>query len=535
MNRLERSRWDKWVRCAAIVFLASITAQPPVAKAQNDPFVVKISTGSVKGAARKAGGAQFFGIPFAQPPVGELRWREPLPAKPWSDVRPATAYSSPCAQPDLGWWNHHDAEIGQEDCLYLNVVTPEWPKKKLLPVMFWLHGGANEGGTAMSPLYTDGTLPNHGLVLVSVNYRLGVFGFLAHPELTQESAHHASGNYGLMDQVLALKWVIANIEQFGGDPKNITVFGQSAGAIDTGTLMASTAKGLFQKAIQESGAPMFLPAMPLDMVVPLAAAEGAGKRLAASMGAPATEGQIAFLRGIPAADLIKHQPHQRFSTDVDGWLLTRAPREVFAAGEESAIPLLLGTTTREFEVTQTPDQARGLITMSGGQHAQEVLRVYGLADGGAGTTDPVYGSVGDQLAADFGFRCPSTTEARWHEAAHHPTFQYEFNHPVPGQPAAIHSSDLSFVFGFYPSEGNLAGPYASTDSKVADMVESYFTNFAKTGNPNSTGLPAWPEFGTAGNYVRFTAEGTVDEANEMREPACKVFREMMETGMKQGK
>jgi para-nitrobenzyl esterase len=536
---MERNRRSSSGRLAAVIFIVAMTAPLTIAQAQDDPFVAKTSSGQVRGMTRSGGGAKFFGIPFAQPPIGELRWREPLPAKPWTDVRDAKTYSAPCAQPDLGWWNHHDAEIGQEDCLYLNVVTPEWPKKKLLPVMFWLHGGANEGGTAMSALYTDGTLPNHGVVLVSVNYRLGVFGYLAHPELTQESAHHASGNYGLMDQILALKWVIANIEHFGGDPKNITVFGQSAGAIDTGSLMTSTSKGLFQKAIQESGAPMFLPAVPLDMAPSLAVAEGTGKRFAALMGAPEGAGQVAFLRGIPAAEIVKkltgHQPHLRFNPDVDGWVLPHSPAEAFTAGEESAMPLLIGTTTREFGGTQTPDQLRGMITMYGGQSAPEVMKVYGLAEAGPGTTDPVYGSAADQLAADFGFRCPSTTEARWHTAAHHTVFQYEFNLPVPGQPFAIHSTDLSFVMGFYPKEGNLAGRYAEADVKVADIVESYFTNFARTGNPNGTGLPQWPQFGAEGNYVKFTAEGTVDEAKDMRGAQCTVFREMMEMQMKRGK
>jgi para-nitrobenzyl esterase len=527
------------VKIAAVIFLAAVTAQGSLAQAADDPYVAKTATGQVRGITRPGGGAKFFGIPFAQPPIGDLRWREPLPAKPWAGVRDAKTYSAPCAQPDLGWWNHHDAEIGQEDCLYLNVVTPEWPRKKLLPVMFWLHGGANEGGTAMSALYTDGTLPSHGVVLVSVNYRLGVFGYLAHPELTQESAHHASGNYGLMDQILALKWVIANIEQFGGDPKNITVFGQSAGAIDTGSLMTSSAKGLFQKAIQESGAPMFLPAVPLDMAPPLAQAENAGKRFAATMGAPEGANQIAFLRAIPAAEILKylnaHQQHQRFNPDVDGWVLPHSPAEAFAAGEESPMPVLIGTTTREFGGTQTPDQLRGMITMYGGQHAPEVLKSYGLADAGTGTDDPVYGSPAAQLAADYGFRCPTTTEARWHTAAHHTVFQYELNHPVPGQPLAIHSSDLSFVMGFYPQEGNLAGRYADTDIKLADMIESYFTNFARTGNPNGQGLPEWPQFGAAGNYIKFTSEGSVDQAKDMREAQCSVFRELMETQLKKGK
>src|ERR1035438_1442844 len=371
MKRIESSRW---AQIGTVVLLAAATAGLPMAKAAEDPFVVKTSAGLARGLARDGGGARFLGIPFAQPPVGVLRWHEPLPAKAWSGVRDATAYSSPCAQPDLGGWNRHDAQTGQEDCLYLNVITPAWPKKGLLPVMFWIHGGANEGGSGMSDLYTAGRLADHGVVVVTVNYRLGVFGFLAHAELTGESAHHASGNYGLMDQILALKWVIANIQRFGGDAKNITVFGQSAGASDTGWLMASIAKGLFEKAIQESGAPID------PMVVPLAEDESAGEKFAAAMGAPGGAGQIAYLRGIPAGEMIKklmaHEPHQRFGPDVDGWVLTRAPAEVFAAGEEANIPLLFGTTTREFGGNQTPDQCRGMITIMAGQHAPEALKAY---------------------------------------------------------------------------------------------------------------------------------------------------------------
>jgi para-nitrobenzyl esterase len=530
---MKRTYRFSWAQFAALMFLAMLIVQLQRSRAQDDPLVVSTTAGQVRGLARNGGGARFFGIPFAQPPVGDLRWNEPLPGKPWTGVRPAQTYSAPCAQADLGWWNHHDAATGQEDCLYLNVVTPEWPKKKLLPVMFWLHGGANAGGTSMSLLYTDGTLPSHGVVLVSVNYRLGVFGFLAHPELTQESAHHASGNYGLMDQILALKWVIANIEQFGGDPKNITVFGESAGSVDTGILMTSTAKGLFQKAIQESGALIYPP------IVPLRAAEDTGKRFAAAMGAPEGAGQLAYLRASPAADLIKklntHEPHQ-FGPDVDGWVLTRDPAEVFAAGEESAIPLLIGTTTREEPGgALTPDQLRWMITMKTGQHAPEALKLYGLADGGTGTTDSVYGSAADQWMADSMFRCTSTTEARFHTAAHHPAFQYEFNHPVPGQPFAIHGADLTFVMGMYPKVGNPPGANPSTDSKVADMVESYFTNFARTGNPNGEGLPEWPQFAEAGNYVQFTSEGTVDEAKDLRGAACLMYREVLEDRMKLGK
>ncbi len=187
-----------------LVFIASLT-RPLVSHAfQTDTrsLIVATTSGQIQGISRHSGGAEFLGIPFAQPPIGNLRWHEPVPATPWTGIRSATTFGAPCAQPDLGDWNRRDAETGKEDCLFLNVIVPEWPVVKPLPVMFWIHGGANEGGTGSSALYKDGTLVNHGVILVTVNYRLGMFGFLAHPELTAESSHHASGNYGLMDQIL---------------------------------------------------------------------------------------------------------------------------------------------------------------------------------------------------------------------------------------------------------------------------------------------------------------------------------------------
>jgi len=208
---------------------------------------------------------------------------------------------------------------------------------------------------------------------------------------------------------------------------------------------------------------------------------------------------------------------------------------VFAVGEEAAIPLLFGTTTKELWGNQTPDQLRAMITVIAGAHGPAALKEYGLEDGRAGTNDPMYGSASNQLSADMRFRCPATAEARWRTAAHHTTFQYEFNHPVPGQPDAIHSTELSFVFGFYPKEGNLAGPYTPADLKFADMVQSYFTNFAKTGNPNGAGLPVWPEFGAAAAYVKFTREGGVEVGNDLRAGPCKVFLDGIEERMKRGK
>ncbi len=334
---------------------------------QNDnSLVVKTKSGQIQGTPRSGGGAEFLGIPYAQPPIGNLRWHEPVPAKSWTGIRNATKFGAPCAQPDLGDWNRRDAETGKEDCLFLNVIVPEWPVAKPLPVMFWIHGGANEGGTASSALYKDGTLVNHGVILVTVNYRLGMFGFLAHPELTAESAHHASGNYGLMDQVLALHWVHDNIAGFGGDVNNITVFGQSAGAMDTSMLMTSPlAKGLFQKALAESGAAFTAPLLPLPQ------AEQAGSDLAKALGAPAGDGQIKYLRTLSAQEMLAalakfpQQPsarrprHRRLCV-----ASTARPRLCDWPG--SHIPLVFGTTTREFGGNQSADQLRITITFAAG-------------------------------------------------------------------------------------------------------------------------------------------------------------------------
>lgn len=501
--------------------------------AQDNALTVKITSGEIKGKPRLGGGAEFLGIPYAQPPLGDLRWHEPVPVKPWSGVRDASTFGVPCTQPDLGDWNRHDAETGKEDCLFLNVITPRWPVTKPLPVMFWIHGGANEGGSASSSLYKDGTLVSHGVILVTVNYRLGIFGFLAHPELTAESAHHASGNYGLMDQILALQWVHDNIAKFGGDVNNITVFGQSAGSIDTSMLMTSPlAKNLFQKAITESGAAFTVP------LLPLADAERSGTTLAQALKAPAGVDQIKFLRTLSGPDLLsalgKLPNHPRLGPDIDGWTLRAQPATVFASGEESHIPLLYGTTTREFGDNQTPDQLRTTISLAAGALSGKALAAYGLANGAQGVNDPKYGTPADQWAADIIFRCPAVTQGAWH-AARNATYEYEFNHAIPGQEAegAVHSADLPYVFGFFPKTGNIAGNFTEIDTKLADLMGSYWTNFAKTGNPNAPGLPNWPQQGATGVYIQFQQDGTVQTAAGLRRAQCSVYREWLNSHLQQ--
>jgi para-nitrobenzyl esterase len=511
-----------------VAALVSFGASPVSAAAGSSP-VVSTSAGWLRGIARRGGGAQFLGIPYAEPPVGDLRWRAPVPAKPWKGIRNAKAFGAPCAQPVLGDWNRADALVSQEDCLYLNVTVPQWPLKKPLPVMFWIHGGANIGGSGGGSLYNGGTLVNHGVVLVTINYRLGIFGFLAHPALTRESKVHASGNYALMDQILALQWVHDNIARFGGDPNDVTVFGQSAGSMDISLLMASRARGMFQKAIEESGTDIDVPT--------LTEAERGGVALAAALRAPSGDEAIAYLRKVPARALIARidaVPPAKLpglGPDVDGWVLTESPAQVYNAGRESPIPLLFGTTTRELD-QQIPTAAlRAFLEEQAEPFAARELAIYGLAHGGEGTTDPKYGDAAEQASADGTFRCPALLEASWHTAAGHATYEYELDHAIPGQPFAIHSGELPYVFGFFPKTGNLTGPFTATDRHLSELIETYWTRFARTGDPNSDHVPRWPPFGEARNYIQFLQDGSVAVDHDLRHAQCALYRRVISARM----
>ena len=524
-----------WNRCfeifsSALVLFVFLTFS---LSASDDAFTVGTSTGRLRGIARSTGGAEFLGIPFAQPPVAKLRWHDPVEIEPWTDVRDASKFGAPCAQPILGDWNRHDAETSKEDCLFLNVMTPVWPPKSKLPVMFWLHGGANAGGTASAALYKDGTLVQHGVVLVTVNYRLGVFGFLAHPGLTGESKHKSSGNYGLMDQIAALRWVKRNIEKFGGDPNNITVFGQSAGAQDTSLLMSSPlAKNLFQRAIVQSGSAFMSP------LPPLATAEKAGEDLAANLKAPQGSGAVDYLRGLSVSELLdaasKQDPNAppMLGPILDGYVISEPPPDVFAKGSEAHIPLLIGTTNREFSFDGPPDALRKFVEQFAGKLAPRAMELYGLTNGAAGQADPLYGSVGNQWLADQIFRCPVTTQALSHTAAKNAVYEYQLEHAIPGQEkdGAVHSADLPYVFGFYPKTGNIAGPFGAVDFKIADWVETYWANFARSGDPNGASVPNWPEFSKSQNYISITQDGTiVPHAGGLRPQQCELYRNILES------
>jgi para-nitrobenzyl esterase len=285
-------------------FFLFLTLAAILSAADSGP-VVTVTGGRVRGAMLEKGrGAVFKGVPYAQPPVGELRWREPVPLKPWTGVREAAAFGPVCAQ--LPGIVPNAAEISREDCLYLNVWTPEWPSGPSQPVMVWIPGGGNSAGGSSQPQFDGEPLAGRGIILVTVNYRLGSFGFFAHPALTSESPHHASGNQGILDQIAALKWVRANIAGFGGDPKNVTPFGESAGSLDVSVLMTSPlAKGLFVRAIGESGAVILL-GDPLT----LHPAEQRGVEFAARWKVP-PGASLQDLRAVPSATILATEPTPR--------------------------------------------------------------------------------------------------------------------------------------------------------------------------------------------------------------------------------
>jgi para-nitrobenzyl esterase len=507
--------------------LAALLSVLAIPAAAADSPLLNVTGGQIRGAQLDKGGAVFKGVPFAQPPVGDLRWREPVPVKPWPGVRDATAFGAACAQNSGGKM----LESSSEDCLFLNVWTPEWPVKSRRPVMVWMHGGGNYGGTASTPNFDGESLARRGVVLVTANYRLTIFGWFAHAELTRESPHHASGNYGLMDQIAALRWVHDNISRLGGDPNNVTIFGQSAGAVDVNVLMTSPlAKGLFQKVAAESGTvtrnpddeTMKMTALGTLMMVrsgalgisdapALAEAEKTGQRLAESVKAAS----LKQLREMPAADLLKATAAPRMSIGpangvvVDGWVLPKAPAEVFASGQEQHVPLLIGNNSRERTPPDvTREQLKSAMQAMYGPLAPRAFTLYP-----AGASDPLYGNQAAQWVVDTMYRCPVVAQLVWHAGAGNASFEYQFDLSVAGREAlgSTHGAEVGHLFGRVGA------------NNTSDAMQQYWTNFAKTGNPNGGGLPQWPKFDAAARgYLEFTDKGP--EGREgLRRPFCDLY------------
>jgi para-nitrobenzyl esterase len=466
---------------------------------------VRTANGVLEGVVSPDGKVRTFkGIPYAAPPVGALRWKAPQPAPSWTGVRKAVDYPPRAMQGRIYDDMVFNDNGPSEDCLYLNLWMPESPAPAKLPVMVWIHGGGFMAGSSSEPRQDAGNLSKKGVMVVSLNYRMGVFGFFAHPELTKESGHNASGNYGLLDQVAALQWVKQNIAVFGGDPDNVTIFGESAGSESVCALMASPlAQGLFCRAIGESGA--FF-----DRSRPLASrqtGETSGVEFAESSLGTAS---IEALRALPAqtilaASLLRSQ--KRFRPIVDGYFLPADCPVVYAAGQQSHVPLLAGWNRDEgyfesFFGYDEPNVGNYLARVRArfGGKAEDFLKLYPAA------TD----AQARRSAQDFAGDLDSVFGIwKWLElhlkTGGSPVFRYEFDQTLPlsseaksgSEPQARHASEIEFVFQVLSSK-NL--PWRPEDYQVSELMASYWTNFAKTGNPNGPGLPHWPEYASRDAY-----------------------------------
>jgi len=508
-----------WLQQASI---PSCLAQPSTDSSPKP--IATLSTGQLRGSLTYDGEAVFKDIPFAEPPVGNLRWHEPLPPKAWAGVRDATTYGPACYQ------TGHLNVVSSEDCLQLNLWTPAWPMKSPAPVMVWFHGGGNIAGSAIEPLFNGETLARHGVILVSANYRLGVFGFFAHPELTKESAHHSSGNYALLDQIQALKWVQENIAKFGGDPANVTIFGESAGSMDVNTLLTMPmSKGLFARAIAESGAG--------GDAQPLAEAEKKGEALATNLKISG-DGALAKLRAVSSEDLVKASTQGQgpggggggmLGINVDGWVLPESPSKAFAAGHELQVALLFGNNSQELQRPFGPPTAtdlRATVTKQFGPLADRALAAYGLNGTTDPQPDPEFGTVGAQLATDSTFRCATVQELAWHTSAGNTAYEYQFSISVHGKESegAPHAAEIPFVFGTLPVWQGMRS-YNLADRQYAPVVQEYWVNFAKTGDPNGGGLVKWPKFDPATHaYLDLTDAGPVAKEG-LRRPVCDLYAE----------
>jgi para-nitrobenzyl esterase len=485
----------------ALVAIWLLLFRPP---SPGTPMAPAMTTsGPVRGLEER-GVTVYRGIPYAAPPVGDLRWRPPQPAAAWTKPRDAFAFSKACTQigPAVPGFK---PEPSDEDCLYLNVWTPTQRDKAPLAVMVWLHGGSNTNGSGSFVAYDGRKLASKGVVVVSLNHRLGALGFLAHPELTRESGHRASGNYGMMDIIAALQWVQANVGAFGGDPTRVTVFGHSAGARTMGHLQVSPlARGLYHRIIAMSGG-NFGPSGTMQGDAYLSDAEAGGIRLAEHLGAPS----LAELRALPAQRIIaapkdlwggRTRANNTLSI-VDGYVVPADPYALYVAGKAAPVDLLLGYTADEAII-----DPRGPITAA--VFRDKIARTYGpfasrfLASYPAGSDSEATRSH-RRLISRTNFTWQMATWARLHATTGKGrVYFYRFSHtPGIGPFRGVgpgHGAEIGYVFDF-PKRGMryfTQSPWrARRDIALIDIVQSYWVNFARTGDPNGPGLPPWPAFG----------------------------------------
>jgi para-nitrobenzyl esterase len=476
-----------YVRASLIGFAIVVTAFSLSAFCQIQ--TVQVTGGTLEGVV-KNNVASFKGIPFAAPPIGELRWKPPQPVKPWSGVRKADDFG-PAPMQDwrasllMGGWSPVS-----EDCLYLNVWTPATNTDEKLPVMVWIYGGGFMIGMTSLPIYDGTKLAQKGVVLVSLGYRVGPFGFLAYPELSRESGK-GSGCYGLQDQVAGLRWVSDNIARFGGDPSRVTIFGESAGGTSVSLLtVVPSAKGLFQRAVAESGS-----AMAPGRRGSLAKAEQVGQKFLNQLGAT----DLKSARALRAEEIQKATPLSlgMFRPVPDGDFLPGDPYELFESGQFNDTPILIGYNSDEgawfvqlvfsgAEPEGFEKQVRDIV----GPAAESILQVY------PHSTPTEVHKASRELLRDWAMGWSTCAWAKLQSRkGHHPAFVYYFDHRNTSAPeGAIHGAELAYVFRNLTAWGGAPSPPLVEDVALSDLMSSYWSNFARSGDPNGPGLPAWPPF-----------------------------------------
>ncbi|QNQ08473.1 carboxylesterase/lipase family protein [Sphingomonas alpina] len=478
---------------------AHATATPALAQAKADAPEVRIDSGMLRG-ERSGDLTVFKGIPYAAPPVGDRRWRTPAPAAAWPGMREADKFGTDCEQTRRDWDAARAKEPKGEDCLFLNVWAPAGAKRA--PVMVWIHGGSFTAGSAAQSVYDGRHLAERGVVIVTFNYRLGRFGFFAHPALTAEAGTGPTGNWGLMDQIAALNWVKRNITAFGGDPSNVTIFGESAGGGSVNQLMVTpAARGLFHRAIAQSGGGR-------DHPPTLAEAEAKGTAFATGAGATAQD--VAALRAIPVdtvrgnMSLLNTEAATYSGPLVDGRIVTGNPDAIFLAGRQAAVPYLVGANSDE--VAFAPAAMRAPITaMFSAQLGPDLAAVkaaYGTPE-----------AFDRNVVGDAMFTEPARYMAGL--TARNRSYLYNFDYVPEGKRATVkgaaHASELPFVFG---TLDELGVAVTDADRKTAKAMGDYWVAFARGGTPNAPGLPAWSRFAPGtGPIMVFAAEGPVSRSS----------------------
>lgn len=494
---------------SALLMSAFFALVATASSAANKPPVVKTDTGKVRGKLSSDGQVRIFlGIPYAAPPVGQLRWQAPQPAAKWHGVRDATGFGHRCVQghpfPDMIFRDPGPSE----DCLNLNVWTPAKNKRARLPVMVWIFGGGFVAGATSEPRQDGVYLAHKGVVVVSMNYRLGIFGFFVSPELAAESPEHAAGNYGLMDQTAALRWVQKNIRQFGGDPKDVTIFGESAGSFSVSSQMASPlAQGLFAHAIGESGAAFHSHGL---AYASLAEREKTDPDFVQQV---LGTSDLKALRAMSWQDILEklqaHHGPAPFHPDVDGWFLPEPVPQIYAQGKQAHIPLLAGWNRDEPSALAidhpnppTLESYHQMAEQDFGSRAGDFLKAF-PADNEA-----------QMIRSDIAYTgAKFLTFATWQwleeqvKTGGQPVYRYYFKRPSPTSQfhppgsGAFHSDEIEYVFGTLDSRPG--AHWQPADYQLSNLMQTYWTNFARTGNPNGSGasdVPNWPQYDAGDNW-----------------------------------